>query len=903
MPLTSGTRLGPYSVTAPIGKGGMGEVWRARDTRLGRDVALKVLPDAFARDADRLARFDREARLLASLNHPNIASIYGLEQSDGAQVLVLELVEGETLADRLVRGAIPVEEAVKLALQIAEALEAAHEKGIIHRDLKPANIKVTPEGKVKVLDFGLAKAFEAGPEATSVDLTHSPTLSMAATQQGLILGTAAYMSPEQASGAPTDVRTDVWSFGVVLFEMLTGRQTFAGKTVSHILADVLRAEPDWKRLPANLHPRLRMLLERCLEKEARDRAHHIADARVDLQKVLTDPAGMFAQPAPTVVHAAPQSRILIASAAAVLAAIVAGAAAWTLKPAEPRQVIRFAHELPGAAEFRIPAFPVVAASSDGRRVVYNTNEGLYVLSTDALEARLVPGTEPALANVMFSPDGEWIAYVSVEDGRFRKMPVTGGSPVVIMQQPLNIGGFWGASWTADDRILFTQGQAVLSVSANGGAPEVLFEMEAARGQPGFPELLPSGRSILFTLGAPEGNQVAVRSLDLGDVKVLVPGMRAHYVPTGHLLYASQNSLFAQPFDLATLAAVGGAAPVVDNVMAGGIPHYSVSDSGSLVYLHGAANVDRTLAVAGVDGLKSLDVPPGLYSSPRVSPDGNRIVVQTTVGDVTPINSPTATIWVADLSGGTAIRRLTQQGKNFQPIWTPDGKRVTFASDRDGPVSIYWQLADGSGTAERLTTAKEGTQHFPDSWSPDGRTLVYQVFSSTATIELQTLSLDARDTPTAFVAGSRRNHGAAFSPDGRWVAYGSTEETQLEQIYVEPFPKTGVKYQITRNEGAFPTWAPDGKSLFFRRVPRGTEGTGTHLVQVEIAGGSGFAWRNERELPIKGFLQFGGLRDYDVMPDGKRFVMVFPARSAAGDVERPRVNVVVNWTEELKARGK
>jgi serine/threonine-protein kinase len=818
---------------------------------------------------------------------------------------VLELVEGETLADRLVRGAIPVEQSVKLALQIAEALEAAHGKGVIHRDLKPANIKVTSDGKVKVLDFGLAKLAEAsgpGAQASTPDLTHSPTLSLAATQQGIVLGTAAYMSPEQASGAPTDARADVWSFGVVFFEMLTGRQMFDGKTVSHILADVLRSDPDWSRLPPNLHPRLRMLLERCLEKEANNRAHHIADVRVDLRKVLTDPEGMFVQPSTGTAQGGRRSR-LFAIAAAALVALIAATAAWTFKPAEPRHVIRLAHELSGNRTLRDPTLPAVAISPDGRRIVYNTNEGVYLLSTDALEARLIPGTEQqTITNVMFSPDGQWVAYVSATSNQLQKIPVTGGPPVTVLQAPGQVGEFRGASWTADDRFLMATGQTVLSVPAIGGAPQELFDTkQVIEGQPWFPELLPGGRAVLFTLDTPQGFQVAVRSLDSAETKVLVPGTRPHYVPTGHIVYASQNSLFAQPFDLGTLATTGSRVPLVENVMAiataQATPQYAISDSGSLIYVSGPSTRERTLSVAGLDGITSLDVPPGLYSSPRLSPDGTRIAVQTTPGGF--FNVPTGTIWVYDLRGQTAIRQLTQQGRNIHPIWTPDGKRVTFASDRGGPVSIYWQPADG-GTPERLTTAAEGTQHLPDSWSPDGRTLVYQVLSSTATVDLWAMSLDARDKPTPVATGKGRNHGAVFSPDGRWLAYGSTEQSALEQIIVEPFPQTGVKHQITRTEGAFPVWSRDGRSLFFRRVSRGAEGTGTLLVQVEIARGAAFAWRNERELPIKGFLVVGGLRDYDVMADGKHFVMVFPARPETGEVPRPRINVVVNWIEELKA---
>jgi serine/threonine-protein kinase len=501
---------------------------------------------------------------------------------------------------------------------------------------------------------------------------------------------------------------------------------------------------------------------------------------------------------------------------------------------------------------------------------------------------------------MFSPDGEWLAFIS--NGALQKIPVAGGPPVTLAggQAPGTAGFFSGASWTMSDRLLIGLGESVASVPANGGTQELLFKVEG--GQAILPELLPDGRTVLFTLNVAQGDQVAIRSLDSGNTKVLFPGTRPHYLATGHIVYVVQNSLFAYPFDLAKGVPLGSPVPLVEGISVGGVPQYAISASGTLVYATTASNSpERTLGIASIDGVTTLVLDPGLYSSPRVSPDGTRLVVQTSPAGP-PIIAPAATLWVYDLNGKTAIRRLTQQGKNFHPIWTPDSKRITFASDRDGPMSIYWQSADGSGTPERLTTAEKGTQHFPDSWSPDGRTLVYQVFSSTEKIDLWTMSLDSRNKPTPLTRGTGRNHGAVFSPNGRWLAYGSREGSQLEQIYVEPIPRgPGVKYQITRSEGAFPVWSRDGRSLFYRREARGTDSTGTHLVQVEIAEGSTFAWHTERELPIKGFLLFGGQRDYDVMPDGKRFVMVFPARDEAGETQRPRINVVVNWLEELKAR--
>jgi serine/threonine-protein kinase len=752
---------------------------------------------------------------------------------------------------------------------------------------------------VKVLDFGLAKAFEG--EGGRPDLTASPTLSLAATQQGVILGTAAYMSPEQASGAPTDRRADIWSFGVVFFEMLTGRQLFSGKTVSHVLADLLRSEPDWKALPPNLHSRLRLLLERCLEKEPRDRQHDIADVRVDLERVLAAPGGVLEKPIAQREAPAAARRMWPLAVAAVLAALAAGVAGWLLKPAAPAEVVRFQSELPGTSDFRLLNFPVVALTADGRRVVQNTSAGLYLLSVDQLEGRLISGTERTIANVMFSPDGEWFGYLDGQTTQLVKLPVGGGGSVPLTSVDGNT--FTGASWTDDDWILFANDRTVRRVSANGGTPEVLFEVPA--GQASLPQLLPDGRTVLFTLGAAGAEpQTVIWPIGADEPEASFPGSWARYLRSGHLVYAVGGSLFARRFDLSSRALVGGPVPVVEGVATGAGPQFDVSVSGALVYLPtgtgGAEN--RGLAVVTPDGRRDRleGIPLGPYSSPRVSPDGTRVVLQTT--EDVPLTTSTARLWVYDLSGDTALRPLTQSGKNFHPIWTPDSRRITFASDRDGQAGIYWQAADGSGVPERLTTADEGTEHWPDSWSPDGRTLAYQVVTG-GDYDIWTLSLDSPDAPKPFADGPARQHGAAFSPDGRWLAYGATEGSRQEQIYVRPFPPTGETYQITRESGAFAVWSPDGSALSYRRMATGTSGEAAPaLMQVEIVAGDRFAWRNEQQLPFKEFLVFGGLRDYDVLPDGERFVMLFPPdQNAEGDAERPRITIVLNWVEELKAR--
>ena len=623
--MTPGTQLGSYEILSPLGKGGMGEVWRALDSKLGREVAIKTLPEEFAKDEERLARFEREAKLLASLNHPNIAAIYGLEEDNGTRFLVLELVEGDTLADRLKRGAIPVEESLKLALQIAEALEAAHGKGVIHRDLKPANIKVTPDGKVKVLDFGLAKAF-AG-DGSGANLSQSPTLSMAATQQGTILGTAAYMSPEQASGLEVDKRSDIWAFGVVLFELLAGRGLFTGETAPHILASVLKTDPDWNSLPPNLHSRLRLLLERCLEKESKDRYGDISDARVDIQKVLSDPDGVIVQPVADITQGPPKPMLRWIAVTAVVSVVVAGLAGWYLKPSEPRPAIRFYHVLPEGQAFTGVGRPMLAVSPDGSEFLYNTNEGLYLRSMDELYARLV--TEENLRNPFFSSDGQWVGYWSFADSQLKKIAVTGGAAVTLCAAT----NPYGASWGLDHTIVFGQPEGIMRVSANGGTPELLVATEQGEQVHG-PQILPDEKSVLFTLTSATGQtrwdeaEVVVQSLETGERKVLVEvGSDGRYVPTGHLIYAFEDVLFAVPFDLASLEVTGGPVPIVEGVARAnanqtGTGHFSFSTDGSLVHAVGGVgtSVNRILALVDQSGVaEPLKVPArAVFESPPVA---------------------------------------------------------------------------------------------------------------------------------------------------------------------------------------------------------------------------------------------------------------------------------------------
>jgi serine/threonine-protein kinase len=911
--LSRGSTLGNYEVSVLLGKGGMGEVWRASDRLLGRDIAIKTLPTEFSEDVDRLSRFEREAKVLASLNHPNIASIYGLEASAGTKFLVLELVEGDTLADLIKRGPLSVAEAIRLSLQIAEAIEAAHEKDVIHRDLKPANIKVTPEGKVKVLDFGLAKALQA----EAGDVANSPTLSMAATAHGIILGTAAYMAPEQARGQAVDRRADIWAFGCVLYEMLTGRQAFRGEMVSDILASVLAREPDFAELPPTIPPRLREALQRCLEKSPRKRWQAIGDLRVELERILANPTEGSAP----VADASPAAK---ANWKMVLPYVAAGAlvaaATWALKPAptpEPRPLVRFDYEVPLTPAFRGTGRPVVAFSPDGRYFAYNTADGVYLRAMDALTSRLIPGTEVATTSPFFSPDGEWLAFWSNDATALQKISIAGGVPVTIgpATNP------FGASWGRDGQILFAQPDGIKRVSSDGGTPELVIASKQGEAMYG-PSLLPDGKTILYSLtraaGPTRWDQAEVIAQQPGgEPKVLVRGgSDAVYVPSGHLAYAVGAVLYAIAFDLARLETRGGPVAIVNGVQRTTAPaantasaNFGLSEQGTLVYLNAvpaAAIPESTLGVVDRDGkIRMLEVPRGNYRNPRVSPNGRSVAVET----LTPGGQNV--IWVYDLSGTSAIRRLTQEGNATRPVWTPDGKRIAFGSIPDKEAGIFWQPADGSGLPERLTTAESGFQHYPESFSPDGKALSFatvRVPLGQGSWSLWTLRLDGSEKkPQLFYDVPTSNEfGASFSPDGKWIAYASNAGPDANSppttfaIYLQPYPPTGVKYEISQSGGAWPIWGPNGRELLYRLNV--TEGNVPKLNAVTISTQPVPAFTGEKVLPIQGFLPVINNREYDILPNGRELVMVFPAaRSVATAPATARIHTVLNWTEELKAR--
>ena len=891
MPLNVGSRLAHYDVTALIGEGGMGQVYQATDTKLKRQVALKILPEAFSADPERLARFQREDEVLASLNHPNIAAIHGLEEADDVRALVLELVEGPTLADRIKKGPIPLDEALPIAKQIAEALEAAHEAGVIHRDLKPANIKVRDDGTVKVLDFGLAKAFQ--PDASDVSASMSPTMSLtaAATQMGMVIGTAAYMAPEQAKGKVVDKRADVWAFGAVLFEMLTGQKPFVGDDVSDTLATVLKTDPEWNALPADTPARLRQLLQTCLQKNPKQRVHDVADVRLAME-------GAFETAATTPgasVHAPElqvwQRPVVVVGLVVVAVLITALAASIMMRP-EPVQspdLVQFAIVPPDTAPLFFGANTRdIVISPDGTQVVYRasseTGPQLNLRRLDQLDGASLRGGEGG-SGPFLSPDGEWVGFTTGGTLTLQKVSILGGPPVMLTESP---GFILGASWGTDDQIIFGTFQGgLMRVSGGGGEPERLTTPNTEEGEVDhlWPFIIPGREAVVFVINTAADmltGQLAVLDLSTGDVTRLgLAGVSPHYVSTGYLVYAAEDgSVRAVPFDASALEVTGNPVPLVEGVMVkdSGAANFSISDTGALAYVPGGrGSSDQTLALVGRDGtVEPLTVPPAPYLAPRLSPDGAKLVVQTAEEDG-------GVLWVYDLAGDAQIQQLTFDGDNQRPIWTPDSQRITFSSDREGTMSLYSMPADGSGVAERLTTAEEGTSHWAGSWAPDGQTLLFNVERDRTTDwDIWTLSDSGHETQSLYDTPDTIYVGAELSPDGEWLAYGAGPNAALIDIYVEPFPPTGSRRRISQSGGYWPFWSPDGDRLFYRPPSFSAE---IALRSVDVVTEPAFAFTNEQTLPVEGFNVVAFYRDYDITPDGERLVMVFPA-DQTGDASPP-----------------
>ena len=917
MALIPGTRLGPYEIVSLLGEGGMGQVYRARDTKLNREVALKILPEAFTLDGDRIARFRREAQVLASLNHPNIAAIYGFEDSGSTHALVLELVEGPTLADRIAKGPILLDEALPIAKQIAEALEAAHEQGIIHRDLKPANIKLRDDGTVKVLDFGLAKAMEP-ISAVSPTLTASPTITTPAmmTGVGTLLGTAAYMSPEQAAGRPADKRSDLWAFGVVLLEMLTGRQVFDGETVSHVLASVLKDEPDWSTLPESTPPPIRTLLRRCLAKDRRQRLPDAAIIRLEIGDAVqalaagTVVAGVATIPSHSL--SANGSRLL---ASAIAGAVIVAAMAWALRPVPPAQLVaRFSFQPPDGHDLRVSNRKTVAVSRDGATLAYVATSGgstrIFVRSIAELASHAIPGTEAnALGPIdpTFAPDGQSIAFFGVggasEGWELKTVPVGGGVPTRITATGEPEGMDWGP-----DGIVFADPRGIHRVSAHGGTSQRIImgtEDERLFG----PQLLGDGKTLLFTImgraGIVSDSKVVAQSLDNGARRVLIEGgSDGRYLPSGHLSYFAGGTIFALPVDPKTLTKKGEAVAVTVGVRRGfgrsrtAETQFAVSPTGTLIYIPGPTT-DRgselsilALGTNTADPLP-LGVRPAAYVHPRASPDGREVAVGREDGS----NSD---IWLYDLSGKTEIRRLTFGGKSRFPVWSSDSRRVTFQSGLTEDLAIFWQSADGA-RPQRLTKPAQDEAHVPEAWSRDGTHLLFSILKHSI-YSLWVLTLQDRKIERFGNVESTAPFSANFSPDSRWVVYGvsSTGQGLLSQdrgVFVEPFPPTGAKYQAPKAAIDFhPVWSPDGSSIVY------VAAASQPLVSVPVSSAGSIIFGTPKRLTraIAPGQSNGSARGYDVLGDG-RILRLLPASDAKSETSPNEIRVVSNWFDELKQR--
>ena len=896
MALELGSQLGPYAVTAKIGEGGMGEVYQATDTKLNRQVALKILPEAFASDPDRLARFQREAQVLASLNHPNIAAIYGLEEAEDTRALVLELVEGPTLEDRIRQGPIPIDEALPIAKQIAEALEAAHEAGVIHRDLKPANIKVREDGTVKVLDFGLAKALDPSPEG---DPSQSPTLTAAATQMGVIMGTAAYMSPEQAAGQPTDKRGDIWSFGVVLFEMLTAQRLFTGKTVSHVLAKVLDRDVDFAALPTPTPEPCRRLLRRCLEREPKRRLRDVGEAVIHLEEATTASSHDLVAPSgPTVAQLQVWQRPIPAAIGVLVLVVVTALLAWSLvrpAPAPAGTVTRLPFVLPEGDVMGIA--DGMALSPDGRTLVYAAErdgvQQLFVRRRDQMTVRPLGGTEGAL-HPFFSPEGAWVGFFA--DGSLKKVALAGGPPVTLCAAGLRRGATWGP----DDTIVFASSDAsgLMQVSAAGGEPRPLTEPSEGSFHL-WPTFVAGGEAVLYTIAEP-GNldafEVAVVSPDTGAQQTLVGGTYGTVTASGHLVFGREASLWAVPFDPDHLTVSGEPAPMVESVQVNpnGWAQYALADDGTLVYLPTAGDETDQAELVWVDRVTGEETPlaaqPRAYRRPRISPDGTRVAVD--------IDDQQDDIWVWDLTGGTLTRLTLDAGGDFGGVWTPDSLRVIFGSTRVGLPALFWKAADGTGTTEPLgTNERKDAARLPLAVAPDGSVVVVAE-SLGGNLNLITVSLTGDPVSEDLLVTEFDEGNAALSPNGQWVAYQS-DASGVDEVYVRPFPDAdSALHPISTNGGTTPLWAPDGRELFYEddgrlfAVPVQTDPTFARGTATVVLDGD---YRLLASRRTRG-------RGYDIDPLGERFLVVKPtaASGSASPSSRP-VRFVLNWFEELTER--
>jgi len=905
MPLTPGQDLAHYRIDRKIGEGGMGEVWAATDTRLNRSVAIKALPAAVAADDMRLGRFKREAQLLAALSHPNIAAIYGLEQIDDASYLALELVEGDDLSTRIDGRAVPYDEVVEIALQIAAGLEEAHEKGIIHRDLKPANIKLAADGKVKVLDFGLAKALSEDPNSSfdSLELSTSPTMTAAmGTQAGMILGTAGYMSPEQARGKKVDRRADIWAFGVILFEMLTGQRLYHGETVTDIIAAVVTREPDWDQLPADTPVAMRRVLRRCLQKDSRKRLRDIGDAALELRGEFEDePAAATASTAAT---ASPRRAWLIGAAGLALGLILAAAMSTALRRSAAAAPLIWSNlAAPTGVEFVFTS--LLELSPDGRRVVFVGQRSgddekplLWVRELGDEQARPLAGTEDAY-QPFWSPDSRSIGYFARR--KLRRIGIGGGVSTVLAGAGTEPRG---GNWSADGTILYVPdwSRPLFRISEAGGTPEAVTKFNAERLELShrWPHMLPDGKHFLFfivstypALNPEDPSEVDKSGLYIGSLDGDEPRLlqtarsRAVYVD-GSLLFVDDNVLTARLFDLASLEFQGEPVVLADNVTQSvdalwGGALFSVSDTGTLLFVRGAPEHEANSQLQWFDregnALETLGEAQA-YNSVQISHDGNRVAAS--------IEEP-GDVWILDLERNNSTRFTFDSGNDSEPIWSPDDDRVIFLSSRIipgqpfAPNTLFQKASSGLETEEHFFMKGSGSTFQPSDWSPDGTLVTLTAFRPGSGADILVYSFETGEVRT-HLETKHDEQLAAFSPDGRWLAYES-DESGVNEIYVQAFPGPGGKWQVSNGDAVMPTWRANGRELFYMgadhlmAVPVETAGTFRHDTPVEL-------------FEVSEIIRAAGSPTFDVTPDGERFLFMVPQEDETA--EEATVTLVQGW---------
>jgi serine/threonine protein kinase/Tol biopolymer transport system component len=879
--------LGPYEIAAPLGAGGMGEVYRARDTRLERTVAIKILPAQLSSDPVRKQRFEREAKTISSLNHPHICVLHDVGHQDGIDYLVMECVEGETLAKRLEKGPLVLEQVLKYGAQIADALDKAHRSGVVHRDLKPGNIMLTATG-AKLLDFGLAKPAVA--PASMATLTAVATQTTPMTQEGTIVGTFQYMSPEQVEGKELDGRSDIFSLGAVLYEMLTGQRAFEGKSQLSVASAILEKEPEpISSVKPMTPPTLDHAIRRCLAKDPEERWQTARDLALELKWIAEGGSAVTPAPSAARVYRVRWPGALLWSVVSLLLVVVTGLVIWNIKPVPPQAVSRTVIALPPGQRLAGLDQPALALSSDGTHLAYVAIQSgiqqLYLRAMDSLEARPLAGTEGA-TNPFFSPDGQWLGFFA--DQKLKKVSLSGGAALILSDAALPHGASWGQGMIA---LAPAINGALQQVPDAGGASQPLTRLEKGEVSQRWPQFLPGDNAVLFTAALTNASwihaRVAAQSAGMGERRNLIQGgTEPCYAPSGHLVYAQGGRLMAVSFDSQRLAVTGVAVPMVEGVVqssSSGAAQYSLSATGSLVYVPGdVRSAQRRLVWVTRSGTEQpVAAPAHNYLFPRLSTDGRRVAVNVTEQETQ--------VWLYDLSR-EALTRFTFEGKySGNPVWAPDGKLIAIQSVGEGPATnIYWQRADGSGGLERLTTSEY--VHFPMSWSLDGQLLAFVEVNPTTGYDIWVLRLSDRKAQP-FLRTPFNESAPRFSPDGRWLAYVSDESGHWE-IYVQPYPGPGGKWEVSTGGGTEPVWNPNGRELFYR--------SGDKMMVVEIATQPSFTAGKPRVL-FEGRYEPSPATspNYDVSPDGQRFLMFKTAE--ASDAAPTQINVVLNWFEELKRR--